>query len=278
MYDDNNLFTAGELANLFGISKQTLLYYDKINLLSPNFISENGYRHYSIQQYLDLEIIVNLRSLNISISDIKDFLQNRSKEKFFSLLNKQKRSCETIINENEEIIRTIDVIENNIQQSYPQVFDQPLLNWQNERVVRVTDVSQVADGKTRVIIYTKHSQNTFHNHKSLEKFVGWSVDYDAFATQERANHSCEYFSLVPNTPKHKSKLQHTLPAGLYLEVYFHGTYFAKGKELAKLILNFMEVNQLRPLGKIYIMPVTNHLTCNSTDDYVNKIFLNVEHS
>ena len=35
-----NCFTAGELASLFGISKQTLLYYDKIHLLSPDFIGK----------------------------------------------------------------------------------------------------------------------------------------------------------------------------------------------------------------------------------------------
>ena len=70
-----NFFTAGELANLFNISKQTLLYYDKIKLLSPAYVDEKGYRHYSIQQYLDLEIIVNLRSFNISIVVIKEYLK-----------------------------------------------------------------------------------------------------------------------------------------------------------------------------------------------------------
>lgn len=35
-----NYFTAGELAAIFSISKQTLLYYDKIGLLSPEFVSE----------------------------------------------------------------------------------------------------------------------------------------------------------------------------------------------------------------------------------------------
>lgn len=69
--DKRKYFTAGELAAIFNISKQSLLYYDKVNLLSPDFISENGYRNYSIQQFLDLEIIVNLRALDISIANIK---------------------------------------------------------------------------------------------------------------------------------------------------------------------------------------------------------------
>ena len=55
-----DFFTAGELATLFNIPKQTLLYYDRIGLLSPEFIAENGYRHYSLTQYLILEIIVNI--------------------------------------------------------------------------------------------------------------------------------------------------------------------------------------------------------------------------
>ena len=67
--EKESFFTAGELANLFGISKQTLLYYHKIGLLSPEFIAENNYRHYTMQQYQDLEIIVNLRSFLSSISN-----------------------------------------------------------------------------------------------------------------------------------------------------------------------------------------------------------------
>ena len=41
--DKRKYFTAGELAAIFNISKQSLLYYDKVNLLSPDFVSENGY-------------------------------------------------------------------------------------------------------------------------------------------------------------------------------------------------------------------------------------------
>ena len=76
--DKRKYFTAGELAAIFNISKQSLLYYDKVNLLSPDFVSKNGYRNYSIQQFLDLEIIVNLRALDISIANIKKYLEARS--------------------------------------------------------------------------------------------------------------------------------------------------------------------------------------------------------
>ena len=100
---NKDFFTAGELANIYGISKQALLYYDKVKLLSPDMIAQNGYRHYYIQQYLDLELIVNLRSLEFSIAEIKEYLDNRSKDKLIEMLNNRKSDCEKIIKTNQQI-------------------------------------------------------------------------------------------------------------------------------------------------------------------------------
>ena len=105
--EKQSYFTAGELANIFGISKQTLLYYDRMGLFSPAFISENGYRHYSIHQYMDLEVILRLRALNISIALIKQYLGNRSKEDFVSILESKRQESEKIIKENQEILKIV---------------------------------------------------------------------------------------------------------------------------------------------------------------------------
>lgn len=95
--NSESFFTAGELATLFNIPKQTLLYYDKMNLLPPEFIAENGYRHYSLKQYLTLEVIVNLRKLDIPISKIKEYIENRDIDAFDKLLLEKKCECDEII-------------------------------------------------------------------------------------------------------------------------------------------------------------------------------------
>ena len=84
--NQKEFYTAGELACLFEIPKQTLLYYDKTGLLVPEFISTNNYRYYSLKQYLILEIIINLRKLGIPVPVIKDYIKNRSEESFQKLL------------------------------------------------------------------------------------------------------------------------------------------------------------------------------------------------
>ena len=67
---DSRYFTPGELAKLLGISKQLLLYYDKNDIFSPEFVDENGYRFYVLSQYFTLQIIGTVNSFAQISSDI----------------------------------------------------------------------------------------------------------------------------------------------------------------------------------------------------------------
>jgi len=79
MSDKSKLyFTIGEFAQLFGISKQTLFYYEKNKIFSPNFIEDNGYRYYSLDQYFIFEIIITLRKLGVSLKEISNYVNNRN--------------------------------------------------------------------------------------------------------------------------------------------------------------------------------------------------------
>lgn len=273
---DDAYFTAGELANLFSISKQTLLYYDKIGLLSPDFICEKGYRHYSIQQYLDLEIIVNLRSFNISIPDIKTYLENRSKNEFIDLVARKEKECMAIIKENQAIIKSLEAINDIAKCERPFVFFKPLLTFQEERLMKVTPVYSKDTGKDRVVLFTKHAQHTFHNKKSLERHVGWILSQEDLFVKRDYHPTKAYFSFVLNTPKHKAKSMIKIPAGLYLEIYFKGTFYQNFPKLVNIINKFMELNELEASGDIYILTIENHLFYKDTNEYINKIFLNVK--
>ena len=51
-----------------GLSKQTILYYEKEGLINPER-NENGYRNYSDENLQQLMLIKLLRSMNVSIDD-----------------------------------------------------------------------------------------------------------------------------------------------------------------------------------------------------------------
>lgn len=75
------MFKIGEFSKLAKTTVKTLRYYDEVGLLRPLFVDDNGYRYYETEQLNDLIEIIELRNLNISVADIKEFLSSSQKDK-----------------------------------------------------------------------------------------------------------------------------------------------------------------------------------------------------
>lgn len=65
-----NYYKTGQFAKLANVSERTIRYYDKIGLLRPSFVMENGYRQYSDLDLLKLQKILSLKHLGFSIEEI----------------------------------------------------------------------------------------------------------------------------------------------------------------------------------------------------------------
>jgi DNA-binding transcriptional MerR regulator len=63
--------TIGRLARQFGLSRSTLLYYDRIGLLSPSGRSEAGYRRYTERDAGELARICLYRQTGLSLERIR---------------------------------------------------------------------------------------------------------------------------------------------------------------------------------------------------------------
>ena len=80
-----------EMAKLHGITRQTLIHYDNIDLFKPAKVDTNGYRYYCKHQIPYLREICFLKSLGISLKDIQQHFQERTPENEMYLLEKQKQ-------------------------------------------------------------------------------------------------------------------------------------------------------------------------------------------
>lgn len=68
--------TVKEMSQLSGISVRTLHYYDEINLLTPSFIADNGYRYYDNEAFEKLQEILLFRELEFPLKEIKKIVEN----------------------------------------------------------------------------------------------------------------------------------------------------------------------------------------------------------
>ncbi|HEL1581888.1 MerR family transcriptional regulator [Streptococcus suis] len=95
--------TVKEMSQLSGISVRTLHYYDEINLLTPSFIAENGYRYYDNEAFEKLQEILLFRELEFPLKEIKKIVGNAAYDREaalkdqIQLLELKKRHLEKVI-------------------------------------------------------------------------------------------------------------------------------------------------------------------------------------
>ena len=96
-------YTIGDFATISNISKRNLLFYHEIKLFSPEYIGENGYRYYSVNQFEKLQLILALRELKVPIEQIKEYLLNINESSFDTLLKQKISSIDKQIKQLEHI-------------------------------------------------------------------------------------------------------------------------------------------------------------------------------
>ncbi len=82
-------YTIGQLASAFGMSRSTLLYYDKLGLLSPSSRSGANYRRYSEQDYQRLARIMTFRETGLSLEAIGELLDSGRRSERVEVLEAQ---------------------------------------------------------------------------------------------------------------------------------------------------------------------------------------------
>ncbi len=80
--------TVGRLAKKFGMSRSTLLYYDRIGLLSPAVHEKGEYRFYGRDEEKRLELICLYRDAGIELKNIIQILDN-SETSLTAILNER---------------------------------------------------------------------------------------------------------------------------------------------------------------------------------------------
>ena len=98
-----NTYSTGKFAKLANVTERTIRYYDKIGLLKPSFVMENGYRYYTDEDLLKLQRIISLKNLGFSLEEIYPMTLKNDKKSLedslelqIELVNKKIHSLENL--------------------------------------------------------------------------------------------------------------------------------------------------------------------------------------
>lgn len=103
-------YTVHEVVKLSGVTIKTLYHYQKIGLLMPESIAENGYRYYGEKELKRLQQILFYRQLDFSLENIKIALNNEPNRlkclnEQYSLLKAREQRLADILSTLEETIQ-----------------------------------------------------------------------------------------------------------------------------------------------------------------------------
>lgn len=106
-------YTAGELADLARVSPRTIRFYDQKNLLTPVGYSEGKYRLYDKSSLIQLQEIVMLKYIGLSLEEISTVMQKEKDIPIRELLWKQKKLLLQKQEQLQQIIGTLDEVAGN---------------------------------------------------------------------------------------------------------------------------------------------------------------------
>jgi DNA-binding transcriptional MerR regulator len=104
------MFTIGQVAKRFSLSRSTLLYYDKKGVLSPTGRNHANYRVYSKSDISRLERVILFRNAGISLEEITHLIDQHIDEIEIALENRLfciNKEIQTLRNQQQVIINLI---------------------------------------------------------------------------------------------------------------------------------------------------------------------------
>jgi len=258
------LYTTGQFARLNGINKRTLHYYDEIGLFSPEFKEENGYRYYTCFQTVQLELIVTLRKIGLSIEEIIRYQQSPSGTSFADLITEKKQLIDKSI---QELLNTKTFLEqksNKLSLSLnAKNGDIEIITLPEKRILLSKPITGAYDDDDFAVAgeFSLRLKSIF----GLYDNFGSRIMTDQILNGNYHNYDC-FFAYG----REDIEIYDTVcPAGTYLRTFCVGGW-EKLEMAYQNIIQFTEKNQMELFGYAYEEGL-NEMSLQHRDNYITMI-------
>lgn len=264
-----NLFSVGEVAKQQNISKQTLIYYDKIGLFSPAYVDpDTGYRFYSAAQLDYLDTILIMKRIGFSLKEIREHMKNYTIDSSLAALRKQITVIERQIGE-------LRMIRSRVEHRCSQMEKALSACGGGENVIvenadRQFILSREVDppfSLENISLATKQCfVRSFAEQLPIYYQSGVIVPY-RHILEKRYTEAVRAFLPIEETDAAGVT---ELPAGKCVCTYHIGDYLSVGRSYER-ILGFCRKNRLEIISDSYEFCVNDYLSARDENEYITKI-------
>lgn len=234
--------TIGQMARINHVSQQALRHYDREGLLHPAQVDEaTGYRYYHINQSARLDMIQYMKSLGMSLRDIREQLTGKDPGRILEILQEKSKQIESQMQELQQQKRAVERTMDSLRRYKTAPPDGTIvLEYIEERTIYCFDagLNFYHNGIEVYEQMLRRLKDQIRDQK-LPEIYFWNAG--TILRKEYLNkrifHSSEVFVLVEKDFV-EADLLSALPAATYLCIYCDG--FEKEEEYAQRLLDHME--------------------------------------
>lgn len=269
--------TTGEFADLCDVPKHVLFYYDEIDLFKPAFCDEKGYRYYSYFQYDTFMMINTLKTLKMSLDDIKIYMEKRNPDIFMNLLDEKKKEIDKTIKHLKKLKKHIEI------QKFVAENGMEYMECEKNNIFfeELEEVNLLLSGNSNDAVNTNFSEFVIEyakflktNKLSAHQKIGTMFRIDIF-TSTNFNPGSEFTYLYTYTNKKKGNNIYTRKKGKYL-VGIHVGPYEKLDDTYKKLLDYAKENNII-LGRFAFEEyLLTDLIVSDPNQYVTKIILQIK--
>ena len=265
-----NLFSIGELSKYQNISKQTLIFYDKIGLFCPAYVDpNNGYRYYSSSQIDYLDTILIMKKIGFSLNEIKEHMQHYNIDTSLAALRKQVSVIDRQIQElhliRSRVLHRCEQME--LSRRYREKEGTIVIEETEPQYILFQEVESPYTLKEISIATKKCFADSFQKQLPIFFESGVIVPLERIK-EKRCTEASTAFLPIEKTDRAQNIRR--LPSGKRACIFHVGDYMSIGRSYEKL-LNYCEESALEIVSDAYEFCINDYITSRDENEYITKI-------
>lgn len=234
VHNMKDYYKINEIARLYGIGPDSLRYYEKLGLLSPRR-DTNGYRLYNLKDMYKLTVIRDLRKLDFSMAQIREFLEGQCIDNTLAQLRREQSILEEKL---QEMKRRKSLIEKRIEgleaAEKIETGTITLLEMPERRCVLLEQYI-TKDEEMDLVIKKLHRQHEDRIQDLGTQTIGAFFSEDVIREGIPNSYDSVFFVLEDGT----GESDFVLPAGRYASCFYRGGYEQNAEQVHRM-LDYLE--------------------------------------
>ncbi|MNI02829.1 Multidrug-efflux transporter 1 regulator [compost metagenome] len=268
--NQTDMLSISAFSKMSEVTRQTLIYYDRIGLFKPAFVDNNGYRYYHRSQFDLICVIQIFKELGMSLEEIRGYLNIRTPASALELLRKQEEIIQLHITKLERTRQMISMKVENIELSNHVNTRQMQVIWQTRIPLLLSRRIHTSKEQISEYLWDDFQIRLERENAPIGYPNGVTINKEDLLKRDGDMVSHMFSRMVTHFQE-----QEYMPEGFYLVSYTRADYGDTDK-IYPQIFDYIEKKQYVVIGDAYEDYLQDEVSLQNPEEYLVRIMVHIK--